>query len=50
MKLDERYYLGKDSKGYFKWNEKEVIRIEETEFKNKKTNANNRQNNNNQRR
>lgn len=29
MKLDDKFYIGRDSKGLFKWNEKEFIRIED---------------------
>lgn len=35
MKHDSKYYLGRDSKGIFKWNEKELIYIEETNKKQK---------------
>ncbi|WP_155845019.1 hypothetical protein [Chryseobacterium daeguense] len=38
MKHDDKYYIGRDSKGLFKWNEKELIRIEEPKAKkNEKT-------------
>jgi len=29
MKHDSKYYIGRDSKGVFKWNEKELIYIEQ---------------------
>jgi hypothetical protein len=44
MKHDSKYYIGRDSKGVFKWNEKELIYIEESEIKNKKSTNNGKRN------
>jgi hypothetical protein len=35
MKDKDGYYLGRDSSGFFKWNEKRLIRIEDPDKKNK---------------
>lgn len=37
MKLNSEFYIGRDSKGTFKWNEKQLIYIEPTKTP---TNAN----------
>ena len=37
MKYDNQYYIGRDSKGLFKWNEKELIYIEDIKSKKNET-------------
>lgn len=44
MKFNSEFYIGRDSKGTFKWNEKQLIYIEPTKTP---TNANNSKNKNN---